>query len=245
MTNTNLFEFGNEITPDVINKNIPTIYDTILYNYVIQNCKTVDNFIIANLYHLMEKTYWFCYPMNFIINDAEVQKLFRINSHGVISLSLFNQPPNENNIYQKLNANIRSEKDIVPNTKYTKKYFTCYIPHNLISYLNSYINSINSDTSGKYILNNLNILFENQVEYFKEHIVLTYDEFQQPQITGNYIYDILVNSLKHFSTELQDKLKNNYVGCLIFEDSINSNTDLISIMNNFITYLYDNFQENI
>ena len=52
-----------------------------------------------------------------------------------------------------------------------------------------------------------------------------------------YIYDILVNSPKHFSNELQDSLKQNYIGCLIFEDDINTYTDLISIMNNFITYL--------
>ncbi len=216
----------HSITTFDIHTAVPTVYNTLLKDFIIKNCKNIESFVIANLYHLLEKTYWFCYPKNFVTTDEDINNLFVLNKKGIITLSLFNQMPNPDNVYQ-LQEDISCYEDITPITSYAKKYVSFYIPIWLAVYLRMYIENV------KYFNPNIKMFFQNELEY--NNVDLTFDTNGTPLITSENIKKIMQLSPEYFCSNVQSALYTNYIGCIIYEESINSTTDIISVLKYFIT----------
>jgi hypothetical protein len=211
-----------EFTPEIIESLFPGIYNNIIYDNIIKNCLTIDDLIKFNLCHIMDKTYRFCYSNNFLLTDLEIYKLFEINKKGIITLSLFIEQPNKYNVYQKNNTNCRCINDIHPITRYAKKYLSFYIPKSFLTIIHTIFDKL------KKQYNNLHILYQTDNNFDNYNIPLTFDENFIPLITTQYLIHTINQTPDHFTNNLKYKLKNEYIGIIIYEDNINTTTDLIT-----------------
>jgi hypothetical protein len=134
--------------------------------------------------------------------------------------------PNPDNVYQ-LQKDISCYEDITPITSYAKKYVSFYIPIWLAVYLRMYIENV------KYFNPNIKMFFQNELEY--NNVDLTFDTNGTPLITSENIKKIMQLSPEYFCSNIQSALYTNYIGCIIYEESINSTTDIISVLKYFIT----------
>ena len=86
-----------------------------------------------------------------------------------------------------------------------------------------------------YLFNNLklqypsiNILYQTDNNFDNYNIPLTFDENFTPLITSQYLIHTINQTPDYFTNNLKYKLKNEYIGIIIFEDDINTTTDLIT-----------------
>jgi len=228
------------ITQDYINNKYK--YDKYIYPKEVRNdCINIDTFIITNLLNILNKLLWFVYinPSNFTKND--INMLFHINkSRKILTLSLDNEQDH-------------IKYEYIP---YAKKYVSCLILKSeidkFVNYIEYYNDGFNDDgTSKPYI----SILFDDQIKLLDKKIletndehndenqkyssnkyssyVLSYDNEYNPVLTLHYFNYLFSEGFNSLDANTQNELKEHYVGVLIYENEINTKTDIIKIIHKF------------
>ena len=207
-------------------------YNCILSNDMLTFCTNIDKFIIANLHNLIDKLYWFIYSNNFLITESDMWMLFEINkSRTIITLNLFNQKKNELDSYGSRKYDGDCESDFIT-PKYCKKFISCFI---LKSKMTKFIIELNNYNKN-YYNNHLTELFmktedelqlETDISYSN---TLSFGDQYEPFCTFESINHMFTKCMKPFIPELQYKLKKEYTGVLIYEDKINTNLNIVEVI---------------
>lgn len=225
----------SKLTKSIFESKYVSQYRELTKDEVIHFCNSFDKFIITNLLNYYNNLYWFIYYNIYKYNTNEKKKLIKINkSKKIITLLLCNQ---KQYIIDYENFNI--DENI---TLYYKKYVVSFVKKNkfkkLVSKLNHY--NENNDNKLKYItkralkkysFENINLNEELNVNHFTNDITLTFGEDFEPHITFYKINEIF-NSCKNLNKKINNILNHKYKGLLIYEDAINTETNLIDIIYN-------------
>ena len=208
------------------------------YDKTKQFCTTLDNLIIINLKTLFNTGYDFIYPNLNSYDYGDLYMLFEINkSKKIITLMLSNRNGNHYSydVYD-------DENPINKTTKY-KKYVSCYIKKSLLSRFTQSI-----DTISKAQKLDIKIKDENELANFDykqfagmDHSIevqkkLTFENTLTFLDNGNgfkSFYDInriFKYDINFLKDDVINELKNDYIGILIYEDAINTETNLIEII---------------
>ena len=214
-------------------------YNNAIYcKEVINSCINIETFIITNLLNILNKLLWFVYinPSNFTQDD--INMLFHINkSRRILTLSLSNEQDH-------------IKYEYIP---YAKKYVSCLILKSEIDKFVNYIECYNDDGNSKPYIS---ILFDEQIKSLDDKInenhendenhkyssdnhssfVLSYNNEYKPVLTLHYFNYLFSEGFNSFDVNIQNELKENYVGVLIYENEINTKTDILKIIHKFISF---------
>ncbi len=185
----------------------------------------VHMFIIANLCFLTNKTVMFAYFRNFILTKNDLKTVFELNQSDIITMSLFNQRKNANDHYQIL-PTYQSMCNCFPITTKARKYVSFMIPKDKTPQLIQMVNKINTLTD-----TNVTLVFKNDL--LMHNVNLTINENGQPEITNETIYSMFANAFEIVNPDVTKEFQTNYNFCLIYENDFNTNTDLLSMVNNY------------
>lgn len=217
----------SNLSPEDINDNMN--YGKLGFHDVLKECVCINTFIMLNLYNILDKLYWFLYLSISKLTETDINNLFIINkSKKAITLTLFNQKKNDKNHYD-----FGFDDNDYPLPSYRKKFITLFILKNNLQIFNEHIANLN--TQNKYCNKPLiNILTEYEittiVENKKDEPILIYDDDNKPvEIFYRFTY-AFNDSFKSFTTNIREEIKSEYVGILMYEEAINTSTDLIKIL---------------
>lgn len=196
-----------------------------------EHCKTIDGFIKLNLINVYGYMYLGLYSNINYLTDEDVNMIFNINHNkNIITLQVCNNLINKSQKYREYND------DFVDETAYFKKYISCFIRKDKLKLLRRHI----------YLYNyfkgtNIKIITSDELNELEEYYTIN-NEFERKEentLTFRENKDCLINfqsityifkGFNNFNKELLDTLSNEYQGLLIYEDAINTETNLIEII---------------
>lgn len=208
------------------------------YDKTKQFCTTLDNLIIINLKTLFNTGYDFIYPNLNSYDYKDLDMLFDINkSKKIITLMLSNR--NQNNY----NYDVYDDENPINRTTKYKKYVSCYIKKSLLPSFTKSIETISQKQE-------LDIKIKDEYELtnfdYKEFADMNHNIEVQKKLTfentltfidnGNgfkSFYDInriFKYDIHFLNNDIMNELKNDYIGILVYEDAINTETNLIEII---------------
>lgn len=185
----------------------------------------VHMFIIANLCFLTKKTITFSYFRNFILTKNDLKTVFELNQSDIITMSLFNQRKNAKDQYQVL-PTYQSLWNTFPITTKARKYISFMIPNGRTTQLIQMVNKINTLTN-----THVTLVFKNDL--LLHNVNLTINENDQSENTNETIYTMFADAFDMVIPEVTKEFQTNYNFCLIYENDFNTNTDLLSMVNNY------------
>jgi hypothetical protein len=215
------------ITPEIINEKQK--YSKLIFSNYLNSCFCINKFIIFNLYNILNKLYLFVYLNTSILNNTEINNLFSINkSKKAITLSLFNQEPNDKNYY-----NYGFDDNDYPLPSYRKKFITFFILKSSLQIFNEYIANLNMQNK-YYNKPMINILTKEEVNTIvkneKDDPILIYDDQHNPKCILDIINFNFTELNNLFRSHIQMDINSEYVGILMYEEAINTSTDIIKIL---------------
>lgn len=223
----------DNITPELIK--LEHYNDKTLFKRdVLNNCHTFDMLIICNLYNIMNKLVWFIYHNSIYYDPEDNNMLFNINKKKqIFTLEIFNEKSNPNNYYNYYNNYYYQYHYLEdePQESYCKKYVSCFILKDKLEAIKQYITYFNNNNEQEIqltlveenddlLISNNEITYDNTLSFNKDEAIVTFKNI-------NYIF---TESIKELPSDLYEELKSKYIGVLIYENKLNTDTNIIEIL---------------
>jgi hypothetical protein len=219
----------------------------LLCDKIIKHCTTVDQFILVNLINLYEYIYLFIYNNFNYLSEKDIENIYKINeTKKIITLQICNNLNNKSQMENNYEYDNNYDEDkIIDDTKYFKKYISCFVQKKIYNKLKNNIQLYNhfKGTNIKIItakeLEKYNYRTNQNKKIINDGNTLTFNSKKESYITF-YNINFIFEHFKCFDKKLVDSLDNEYEGLLIYEDAINTETNLLEIIseiNNLIYYI--------